>query len=142
MALYTVKLSYLRIHKCVVNLIIFSSSAARFLQKEGCWGIQFYELFKEDLYFVLAEKANKYAAQIAEAIKEAGYEFLTESATNQIFPILPKTLIGSLHEKFAFYVWKEIDESRSAVRLITSWATDQKSVDEIIEDIKNSSVPE
>jgi threonine aldolase len=51
-------------------------------------------------------------------------------------------LIGSLHEKFAFYVWKEIDESRAAVRLITSWATDQKSVHEIIEDIKNSSVPE
>ncbi|MGE8343912.1 Low specificity L-threonine aldolase [Flavobacterium sp. ACN2] len=112
------------------------------LAKGRVLGIQFYELFKEDLYFVLAEKANKYAAQIAEAIKEAGYEFLTESATNQIFPILPKTVISSLHEKFAFYVWKEIDESRSAVRLITSWATDQKSVNEIIEDIKNSSVLE
>ncbi|MCV2484799.1 aminotransferase class I/II-fold pyridoxal phosphate-dependent enzyme [Flavobacterium sp. SH_e] len=111
------------------------------LAKGRVLGIQFYELFREDLYFTLAAKANGYAQQIAEAISKAGYEFLTQPATNQLFPILPKKVIARLHEKFAFYVWKEIDKRSAAVRIITSWATDQKWVDEFAEDIKNSTNP-
>ncbi|RQO29660.1 threonine aldolase [Taibaiella sp. KBW10] len=105
------------------------------LAKGRVLAIQFLELFKDDLYFSLAKHANSMAMKIAGAIKEKGYTFLTEPKTNQIFPILPKTLIAGLSERYLFYVWKEMDENQSAIRLITSWATDEHKVNEFIHDL-------
>jgi threonine aldolase len=108
------------------------------LAKGRLLGIQFLELFKEDLYFDLAKHANTMAMKIADAVKENGYSFLTQSTTNQIFPILPKKLIEKLNENYLFYEWAVIDENKSAIRLITSWTTDEKKVDEFIADLKQS----
>lgn len=106
------------------------------LAKGRVLGIQFLELFKNDLYFKLAEHANTMAMKISEAIAAKGYSFLTISTTNQIFPILPKMLIKKLNKKYLFYEWKEIDKNNSAVRIITSWATHKNKVEEFINDIK------
>lgn len=106
------------------------------LAKGRVLAIQFLELFNNDLYFTLAKHANVMAMKLAHAIKEKGYSFLTESTTNQIFPILPNNIIDKLSEKYLFYVWKEIDENQSAIRLITSWATEENMVNEFIKDIK------
>lgn len=106
------------------------------LAKGRLLGIQFLELFKDDLYFNLAARANQMAQKIALALAEKGYATLTQSTTNQIFPILPNEVISSLSQKYEFYVWKPIDAGHSAVRLITSWATDESKVDEFISDLK------
>ncbi|OJV55826.1 MAG: threonine aldolase [Bacteroidetes bacterium 43-16] len=106
------------------------------LAKGRVLGIQFLELFKNDLYFDLARHANQMAKKITEAVNALGYTFLTGSTTNQIFPILPKTLIKKLAEKYLFFEWKEIDEQHTALRLIMSWATEEKIVDEFIADLK------
>lgn len=105
------------------------------LAKGRILGIQFLELFKNDLYFDLARHANRMAMKIAAAVKTCGYAFLTESTTNQIFPVLPKTLIKKLGEKYLFFEWQEIDEQHTALRLITSWATEETVVDEFIRDL-------
>lgn len=106
------------------------------LAKGRVLAIQFLELFKDDLYFSLAKHANTMATKMANAVKEKGYTFLTNSTTNQIFPILPNAVIEKLSDKYLFYVWKKIDENQSAIRLITSWATNESEVDEFIKDIK------
>jgi threonine aldolase len=108
------------------------------LAKGRVLAIQFLELFKDDLYFTLASHANKMAMKMAEAVKQKGYFFLTDSTTNQIFPILPVAVIEKLAKKYLFYVWKQIDEKQSAVRLITSWATEETMVDEFINDLIKS----
>lgn len=108
------------------------------LAKGRLLGIQFLELFKEDLYFDLAKHANIMAMKIANAVKANGYSFLTQSTTNQIFPILPKKLIEKLNQKYLFYEWAVIDENKSAIRLITSWTTDERKVDEFIADLGQS----
>lgn len=108
------------------------------LAKGRLLGIQFLELFKEDLYFDLAKHANTMAMKIANAVKTNGYSFLTQSTTNQIFPILPKKLIEKLNQKYLFYEWAVIDENKSAIRLITSWTTDESKVDEFIADLGQS----
>jgi threonine aldolase len=108
------------------------------LAKGRLLGIQFLELFKEDLYFDLARHANRMAMKIANEVTRLGYSFLTQSASNQIFPILPKKLIDKLSEKYLFYEWAVIDENSSAVRLITSWATEESKVDEFITDLRES----
>lgn len=106
------------------------------LAKGRVLGIQFLELFKNDLYFSLAAHANQMAMKIAKVVKEKGYAMLTEATTNQIFPILPNKVIEQLSQQYEFYVWKPIDAEHSAVRLITSWATDEAKVDEFISDLK------
>ena len=67
--------------------------------------------------------------------KKLGYKFLTESLTNQIFPIFPNKVIKKLEELYGFYIWTKIDETNSAIRLVTSWATDEKAVDEFLNDL-------
>lgn len=108
------------------------------LAKGRVLSIQFLELFKDDLYLELALKANSFAMRMAKAIKEKGYSFLTESTTNQIFPILPKSVIETLSLNYQFYIWKDTDPDYAAIRLITSWATDETQVNNFINDILNS----
>jgi len=105
------------------------------LAKGRILGIQFLELFQDDLYFSLAKHANVMAMKIAAAIEKKGYSFLTPSTTNQIFPILPLPVIQQLRQKYEFYIWKSINTDRAAIRLITSWATEEKQVDAFINDL-------
>lgn len=107
------------------------------LAKGRILGIQFLELFRDNLYFELALHANEMAINMAAAIKEKGFSFLTEPASNQIFPIFPNRVIDELSKKYQFYVWKKVDENKSAIRLITSWATKENEVEEFINDLNN-----
>jgi threonine aldolase len=108
------------------------------LAKGRLLGIQFLELFKDDLFFELARHANYMAELLKDGISGAGYSFLTNSPSNQIFPILPNRMIEKLQENYAFYIWDKVDENRSAIRLVTSWATEKEKILEFIEDLKNS----
>jgi threonine aldolase len=109
------------------------------LAKGRLLGIQFVELFKDDLYFSLAKHANSMATKLVEGIKNNGYTMLTESTTNQIFPILPNTIIEKLQTMYGFYVWEKKDNDTSAIRLVTSWATKEEAVDEFLTDLKSIS---
>lgn len=98
-------------------------------------GIQFLELFKDDLYFELAKHANKMADILREGIKAAGFNFMIETSTNQIFPILSNDLIERLQENYNFFLWEKIDEEKSAVRIVTSWATDEDEVKKFVKQL-------
>lgn len=108
------------------------------LAKGRILGIQFSELFEENLYFDLAKHANSMAGIMSEKLKAEGCIFLTESPTNQLFPIMENRVIEKLSEKYLFYTWKNIDEERSAIRLITSWATKEEVVQRFIEDYREA----
>jgi len=103
------------------------------LAKGRLLGIQFMELMKDDLYFDLAKHANLQAMKIKNALKEKGARFLSDTYTNQIFPIISNELIEILSKDFEFFVWKKIDEKYSAIRLITSWNTGDEPVERFIE---------
>lgn len=108
------------------------------LAKGRVLGLQFLELFRDDLYFELARHANAMAKLIKTEIGAAGYRFFTHSPSNQIFPILPNWLIAKLQEEYAFYVWAKIDEDHSAIRLVTSWATSEEVVSALREEIRKA----
>ncbi|MCA9385165.1 aminotransferase class I/II-fold pyridoxal phosphate-dependent enzyme [Candidatus Dojkabacteria bacterium] len=99
--------------------------------------LQFLALFEDDLYFQLAQYANTSASKLADGIKAQGYDFFSQSSTNQIFPIFPKTVIQELEKKFDFYLWENIDERTAAIRLVTSWATPESAVEEFLSVLKN-----
>ncbi len=94
------------------------------------------ELMKDNLYFDLARSANQKAMKIKAAFEAYHCGFLTDSYSNQLFPIIPNSWIEKLSEEFDFYVWKKIDEEKSAIRLITSWATPEAEVDSFIASLK------
>lgn len=101
------------------------------LAKGRVIGLQFSELFRDNLFFDLATQANARAEVIRRAIQQGSYTFLTDSPTNQLFPILPNALVAKLQERYEFRVWQKIDENRSAIRLVTSWATPEEAVRKI-----------
>lgn len=114
----------------------FIKQKGALLAKGKVLGIQFLELFRDNLYFDLAKHANEMAGILRDGIKKAGYSFFTDSPSNQIFPILPDSLIEKLQEKYVFSIWSKIDDKTSAIRLVTSWATEKDAVLSFIEDMK------
>ncbi len=100
------------------------------LAKGRLLGIQFQALFGDPLLFSsLARHANAMAAKLAAGIVAAGHGLAADTATNQVFPILPNTVVSALQPHFGFYVWAKADDAHSVVRLVTSWATDEQQVD-------------
>jgi threonine aldolase len=106
------------------------------LAKGRVIGAQFLELFTGELYFELAQHANRRAEQLAAGLQELGFAFLLPPQSNQIFPILPDALIERLQREYGFYVWTAAGEGMSALRLVTSWATEEQAVAEFLTDLK------
>jgi threonine aldolase len=84
----------------------------------------------------LASHADALADKLRNAIKNAGYPFLVESRTNQIFPIMPDTVLEKLREKYSFSYERRMDAEHSAIRFCTSWATTEANVGALIADIQ------
>ncbi len=105
------------------------------LAKGRLLGIQFLELFKDDLYFDLARHANAMSEKLSDGIAYLGYSFQTRPATNQIIPIFPDNLIRELSQMYSFYIWDRVNTQYSSIRLVTSWATTETAVDSFLTDL-------
>jgi threonine aldolase len=103
------------------------------LAKGRAVSLQFEELFRDNLYFDIAQHANTLAQQLAAGIQKCGYRLFVEAPTNQVFPIFPNAVIESLQQDYGFHFWEKFDEQHSIVRLVTSWATQKAHVSEFLE---------
>lgn len=121
----------------VSDFRFFMKQKGALLAKGRSVGVQFQTFFENGLYYDLAKHANQQAKKIKKAFTQAGYGFLSDTTTNQLFPILPNNKIEALQQLYDFYVWKKIDENHSAIRLITSWATPDEIVEKFISDVKS-----
>ncbi len=99
------------------------------LAKGKVAGIQFEQLFTGDLYMELARHANAMADKLRAGISALGYGYLIETPSNQIFPIFPDRVIKKLEPQYKLYERQPAGEGNSSVRLVTSWATAEKTVD-------------
>lgn len=102
-----------------------------FIKQRGCllaksriMGVQFTKLFEHGLFFELARTANLAASTLGKIIIEAGFELFAKVETNQVFAILPASLVQDLQQEFRFYTWDTLEGGRVVVRLLTTWATD------------------
>lgn len=103
------------------------------LAKGWLLGVQFAALFEGNRYIEIAAHANRMAQKLQDAMEACGLPFFIKTTTNQIFPILPNILIEELQKEYAFQVWEAMDETHTAMRFVTSWATEEKEVDRFIE---------
>lgn len=103
------------------------------LAKGRALGIQFQELFTDNLYFDLAKRGNDLAKIMADGIIDAGFGMAADCEANMLMPILPNHVIDRLEEEFDFYRWKVIDQDHTQLRLVTSWATEEVQVARFVE---------
>lgn len=106
------------------------------LAKGRLLGIQFQALFgAKNLFLESSRHANAMAEKLAAGIVSLGYALDSETSTNLVFPILPDAVIAKLKEHFSFYVWEKAECGNSVIRLVTSWATDERQVDAFLDRI-------
>ena len=94
-------------------------------------GIQFYELFKDNLYFEIGKKTVDLAIYTKEALMKKGVKFYIESFTNQQFIVLNKEKYDEVSKKFELSYWGE-DKGDIICRFCTSWATTKEMMEKLI----------
>ncbi|MEX2947705.1 low specificity L-threonine aldolase [Staphylococcus warneri] len=102
------------------------------LAKGRLTGIQFLELFTDDLYFKISRHAIEMANKMKEGFLKKGYRLYFDSPTNQQFFILSNDKIKELEQKVKFAVWEKYDNQHRVVRFATSWATTEENVDNLL----------
>ncbi|MDO4542833.1 MAG: aminotransferase class I/II-fold pyridoxal phosphate-dependent enzyme, partial [Bacillota bacterium] len=90
------------------------------LAKGWLLGAQFQELFRDGLFYRLAQDGNDKAGKLRRTIESANIPVAVDSPTNQLFPILPLDFIMELSEDFGFEVIQKVGTDKAIIRLVTS----------------------
>jgi len=106
------------------------------LAKGWLLGLQFNVLLEDGLYFEVAAHANKLAQQLRQTLEELNIPVLVNSPSNQIFPILPNSVLSELDKNFTYNLMERIDADHCCVRFCTSWATKQEAIDALCAALK------
>ncbi len=105
------------------------------LAKGRLLGVQFETLFTDGLYFEISRHALVMAQKLRSCIQNLGFPFYAGSPTNQLFPILPDEILNELAREYAYTYQCRVDDTHSAIRLCTSWATREADVDRFCADL-------
>ena len=105
------------------------------LAKGRLLGVQFLELFRDGLYDEISKHAIDMAMLLKDGLTKKGYTFFKESVTNQQFIILDDTKLEEITKKYGVTYQERYDESRSVIRLCTSWATKEEDIKTFLEDM-------
>lgn len=114
----------------------FIKQRGALLAKGRLLGIQFDELFRDNLYFDICGEAVSKALKIRRAFERKGISMFGTSMTNQQFPILTKTQMDYLGNSYKYETWGAVDEEHVIVRFCTSWATTDENVATLVADIQ------
>lgn len=108
------------------------------LAKGRLLGIQFDELFTNDLYYSVGRKAVQFSRKIDSALKEYGYEMVLPTQTNQIFVNFEDNALKEIQKVVSTSFWEKTDETHTLIRLATSWATRDEEVEQLIHVLKQN----
>lgn len=105
------------------------------LAKGRLLGVQFGTLFKDNLYLEISRHAINLAMKLKKAFVEKGYKLFLDSPTNQQFFIIPNEKMDRLAKTTSFEIWGTRGNKETTVRFVTSWATKEKDIDELIAEL-------
>lgn len=94
-------------------------------------GIQFAQLFTNDLYYRIGRNGVDRAMELRRIFEEKGFRRAIDSPTNQQFFVLPNELIDRLLPEVSFEYWGPRGEAVSMVRFVTSWETTPEDIEEL-----------
>ena len=103
------------------------------LAKGRLLGVQFLAILKDNLYFDIARHANEMAFRLRDGFLALGYQFPVSSPSNQQFPVMKVRTAEKLAAMgFEFQVERPIDSETTMYRFVTSWATPESAVDNLL----------
>lgn len=105
------------------------------LAKGRLLGIQFDTLFTDNLYVEIASHAIRQAMKLKQAFVSKGYRLHMDSYTNQQFICMPNEQIDRLMQYATFELWGPRGEKETVVRFVTSWATTDEAINQLIEQL-------
>ena len=118
--------------KKIPHLFTIIKQHGALLAKGRLLGIQFDELFRNDLYMQIGGPAIKAAADIKKALREKGYRLCFGSPTNQIFVVMENEALKILGEKVEYSFWEKYDDNHTVIRLATDWGTTESETGALI----------
>ena len=98
------------------------------LAKGRLLGVQYCAALENGLYLQLAQQAMGAARQLSQGLLALNIPMLIESPSNQLFPILPHTVVTALREQVEFEYWSQVDENHDCIRFVTAWHTTAEEV--------------
>lgn len=106
------------------------------LAKSRVVGVQFEALFSkvegDPLYLQIGSQAVMLAMRLRSIFVDClGYPPFIDSPTNQQFYVIPNAALERLRQFIGFEVWCPVDDTHTACRFVTSWATTEEEVEEI-----------
>ena len=119
--------------KKIPHLFTIIKQHGALLAKGRLLGIQFDELFRDDLYMKIGKPAIKAAAGIRKALQEKGYHLYFDSPTNQIFVIMKKEILKTLGEKVEYGFWEKYDDDHTVIRFAADWGTTEAETNALID---------
>jgi threonine aldolase len=115
------------------NLKYIRKQSAQLFSKMRYVACQFLAYLENDLWAENALHANEMAQLLRKSILSAGdFEFTQATDANIILVKMPKSHTDRLSENHFFYVW---DEAVNEIRLVTSWDTTEKDIEQFLNDI-------
>ncbi|MBR0445916.1 MAG: aminotransferase class I/II-fold pyridoxal phosphate-dependent enzyme [Oscillospiraceae bacterium] len=102
------------------------------LAKGRLLGVQFGAILENDLYLTLARQAAQTAQLLSDGLAEQGIKMLIDSPSNQLFPVLPNTVITELQQSVSFEHWSVVSDTHSCIRFVTAWHTTNEEVAQLL----------
>ena len=91
---------------------------------------QYIAYFHNDLWKSCATNSNSMARLLAERLKQIPQVKITQEVqSNGVFVIMPAAVAEKMRKHYFFYPW---DEKRSEYRLMASWDTQEKDIEDFI----------
>ena len=79
-------------------------------------------MLRDGLYLRLARHANMMADRLRQGLADLGISVLSDSTTNQIFPILAASDAAKLREQCDFEIIEPMNNNRVCIRFVTSFS--------------------
>ncbi len=118
-------------HAVPPHFITMVKQHGAMLAKGRLLGVQFDTLFTDHLYENISLHAIDMAEKLKEIVRRHSIPFFLETPTNQQFLTLTNAQLAYLEQHLVFSVWDPVDSDHTAIRLCTSWATDEEKLKEL-----------
>ncbi|BBM60436.1 hypothetical protein JMUB5056_2042 [Leptotrichia hongkongensis] len=114
------------------NFVTRIKQQGALLAKGWLLRVQFDTLFSNDLYKRIGKHTIDLSEKLKNILHKKNYRFYLESPTNQQFIIIENIKMEELEKKVSFSFWEKYDEKHTVIRLVTSWATTEKDLNELV----------
>ena len=124
----------------VKNLFTIAKRHGAIMAKGRLIGIQFDELFSDNLYLKLGQHAIKCAELVRETIAKSRFELCFNSPSNQIFVLCDDSDYAALQEKVIVDFWEKPNKTQTIARICTAWSTTEEELKVLCEAIDGFNV--